>query len=80
MLKPEQAASPEASDLLRQAIEMMQRCEEHSSGDSILYCDLAEANLLVGEYGPAEGYARHATLKSILLASAGIILPQRFVT
>jgi hypothetical protein len=55
-------ASPEGHAFLREGIDNMQRCEEHAGGTANLFCDLAEAKLLVEEYDEAEQYARQATL------------------
>ena len=48
---------------LRQAISWMLICEQLAP-DCGLYCDLAEAYLLLKEFSAAQGYARHATLRS----------------
>ena len=61
-LVPRESVTKEGSELLAQAIDHMQRCEEHSGGTAGLFCDLAEAKLLVGEFEAAEQYARQATL------------------
>jgi len=53
----------QAKSRLSQSIQRMQACELLSpSGE--LFCDLAEAYLLLGKFGKAQGYARHATLES----------------
>jgi hypothetical protein len=53
----------DGSDGLRQAIDRMLACERLApSGD--LFCDLAEAYLLLKDFTKAQGYARHATLES----------------
>ena len=50
-------------DRLERAIAWMLTCEEHSPNCE-LYCDLAEAYLLLKDFGAAEGFARHAILQS----------------
>jgi len=53
----------QSSNLLERGIKHLRACEELSpSGD--LFCDLAEAYLLLRDFTRAEGYARHATLES----------------
>jgi tetratricopeptide (TPR) repeat protein len=59
---PERSISEKARELLADAIDNMQRCEEHSGGSAGLFYNLAEAKLLVGEYEVAEQYARQASL------------------
>jgi tetratricopeptide (TPR) repeat protein len=55
--------SKEGSEGLRRAIEWMLTCEKVAPSCD-LFCDLAEAYLLLKEFTLAEGYARHATLES----------------
>jgi hypothetical protein len=53
----------EGSEGLRGAIEWMLKCEQVAPSAD-LFCDLAEAYLLLKEFTCAQGYARHATLAS----------------
>jgi hypothetical protein len=56
------ALTDDESRDLRRAVSWMLTCEQLAP-DCNLYCDLAESYLLLKEFGLAEGYARHATLK-----------------
>jgi tetratricopeptide (TPR) repeat protein len=49
---------------LQRAIDWMLKCEERNPSCG-LYCDLAEAYLLLKDFQVAQGYARHATLECI---------------
>jgi hypothetical protein len=47
--------------LLQDAIRNLAGCDKTASSCTV-YCDLAEAYALLGDYARAQGYARHATL------------------
>ncbi len=53
----------DGSDGLRQAVDWMLACERLAPSCD-LFCDLAEAYLLLKDFTKAQGYARHATLES----------------
>jgi hypothetical protein len=48
---------------LARAIEWMRLCEQYAP-DAGLYCDIAEASLLLRDFRTAQAYARHATLQA----------------
>jgi len=48
---------------LARAIDWMRLCEEYAP-DTGLYCDIAEAALLLRDFRTAQAYARHATLQA----------------
>jgi hypothetical protein len=56
--------SPEARQSLLRATDWMLICEQ-SAPNYDLYCDLAEAYLLLKDFPAAQGYARHATLQKL---------------
>jgi len=53
----------EGTNWLNGAVSLMLTCEQLDPSCD-LYCDLAEAYLLLKDFTAAEGYARHATLES----------------
>ncbi len=55
--------SDEGKAVLKEALGNLQACDRTTANCSV-YADLAEAHLLLGDYGRAQGYARHATLGS----------------
>jgi tetratricopeptide (TPR) repeat protein len=57
------SASNEAREGLHRAINWMLKCEQVAPTCD-LFCDLAEAYLLLKDFTRAQGYARHATLES----------------
>ena len=61
-LIPEVAPSRELVRRMEEAATAMKMCEDQVGGNVELYCDLAEAYLLMAKYKAAEGYARQATL------------------
>jgi len=58
----DEALTEEECQAMRHALGRMHECEGLSPNCD-LYCDLAESYLLLKEFGHAEGYARHATLR-----------------
>jgi len=59
----DRALEPKGADALNQAVSLMLTCERLAPSCE-LYCDLAEAYLLLKDFTTAEGYARHARLES----------------
>jgi hypothetical protein len=53
----------ETRETLQRAINWMRQCEEFAP-DAGLYCDIAEASLLLRDFPAAQAYARHATLQA----------------
>jgi hypothetical protein len=56
--------SPKARESLLRAADWMVICEQNAPNYD-LYCDLAEAYLLLKDFPASQGYARHATLQKI---------------
>ncbi|MCU1284073.1 MAG: hypothetical protein JWO13_423 [Acidobacteriales bacterium] len=54
----------EGATLLERAIKSWMLTCEQLAPSCGLYCDLAEAYLLLSDFGTAQGYARHATLEA----------------
>ncbi len=55
--------SDEGKAVLKEALGNLQACDR-TTANCFVYGDLVEAHLLLGDYGRAQGYARHATLGS----------------
>ena len=59
----------ETIDRLERSIAWMRECEELAPSSG-LFCDIAESNLLLKNFGVAQAYARHATLGTIASTKA----------
>jgi hypothetical protein len=58
-----ESLTDEGTAQIQRSIRWMLICEQRAPSAD-LYCDLAEAYLLLRDFAAAEGYARHATLQS----------------
>lgn len=72
-----QIPSQQTREILQRAVGWMRLCEEFAP-DAGLYCDIAEASLLLRDFGAAQAYARHATLQASPSLQSASAVSQHF--